>query len=168
MYVRDNTLIRGDHRILHYSPRDPSPTSLLGIACPSRQLQFRSPFFFGHERSEYRRYASSPRALANDFGAGEGSFSPFFIDRHDNATRTRVLKPEPSSRVLYYVLGDRVINGMNVLLTAVDCASSALMLGAAGFDEEETSTFNDIAFVLQLMALVGEILTTTVLQTMFP
>lgn len=57
---------------------------------------------------------------------------------------------------------------MNVLLTAVDCASSALMLGAAGFDEEETSTFNDIAFVLQLMALVGEILTTTVLQMFVP
>lgn len=48
-----------------------------------------------------------------------------------------------------------VVNAMNAMLTAVDCASSALMLGAAGFDEEETSTFNDIAFVLQLLALIG-------------
>lgn len=46
---------------------------------------------------------------------------------------------------------------MNAALTAVDCACSALMLGAAGFEEyDETSTFNDIAFVVQLVALIGE------------
>ena len=45
---------------------------------------------------------------------------------------------------------------MNATLTAVDCVCTALMLGAAGFDEYETSTFNDIAFVLQLLALIGE------------
>ncbi|CAM9339220.1 unnamed protein product, partial [Scytosiphon promiscuus] len=48
-----------------------------------------------------------------------------------------------------------VVNAMNAMLTAVDCASSALMLGAAGFDEDETSTFNDIAFLLQLVALIA-------------
>ena len=45
---------------------------------------------------------------------------------------------------------------MNVMLTAVDCMCTALMLGAAGFNEDETATFNDIAFVMQLVALIGE------------
>lgn len=50
----------------------------------------------------------------------------------------------------------RVINVMNAIITAVDCACTALMIMAAGFDEDETSTFNDVAFVLQLAALIGK------------
>lgn len=45
---------------------------------------------------------------------------------------------------------------MNAMLTAVDCACTALILMAAGFDKDETSTFNDIAFILQLVALIGD------------
>lgn len=61
----------------------------------------------------------------------------------------------------------RVINVMNAMLTAVDCACTALMLGAAGFDEDETSTFNDIAFVLQLLALIGNSKNLAVLEPSF-
>ncbi len=45
---------------------------------------------------------------------------------------------------------------MNTMLTAVDCACSVLMIGAAGIDQNETSSFESIAFVLQLVALIGE------------
>lgn len=64
--------------------------------------------------------------------------------------------PLASLVTLNSLIHGSVVNAMNAMLTAVDCASSALMLGAAGFDEDETSTFNDIAFVLQLVALIGE------------
>lgn len=51
----------------------------------------------------------------------------------------------------------RVVNVMNALLTAVDCASAALMAAAAVFDgESEAATMNDIVFFLQLAALVGK------------
>lgn len=45
---------------------------------------------------------------------------------------------------------------MNTMLTAVDCACSVLMIGAAGIDHDDTSSFESIAFVLQLVALIGE------------
>lgn len=64
--------------------------------------------------------------------------------------------PSGSLATLNYIFHGRVVNMMNAMLTAVDCASSALMLGDAGFDEYETSRFNDIAFFLQLVALIGE------------
>lgn len=46
---------------------------------------------------------------------------------------------------------------MDTLLTAVDCASAALMAAAATLDEDdsEASTWNDIVFYLQLGALLG-------------
>lgn len=51
----------------------------------------------------------------------------------------------------------RVVNVMNALLTAVDCASAALMAAAAVFDgESEAATMNNIVFFLQLAALVGK------------
>lgn len=51
---------------------------------------------------------------------------------------------------------NRVVNMMNKMLTAVDCACSVLMIGAAGIDQEETSSFESITFVLQLAALIGK------------
>eukprot|EP00903_Cladosiphon_okamuranus_P017880 g16453.t1 len=50
---------------------------------------------------------------------------------------------------------NRVINIMNAMLTAVDGACTALMLMAAGFEEDETATFNNITFVIQLVALIA-------------
>lgn len=44
---------------------------------------------------------------------------------------------------------------MSALLTAVDCASAALMAVAASLDEG-SGTYNDVVFLMQLAALFGE------------
>lgn len=48
---------------------------------------------------------------------------------------------------------------MDTLLTAVDCASAALMAAATTRDEDDSdaSAWNDVVFYLQLGALFGEI-----------